>query len=87
VNRIRDASTMEYFKVYVLPELSQERREIFLDMEKIAKEKKLNPSLNAIMEAIKRKLQEKEYYNTKPPTEEELERRREQVRKRPRLFA
>ena len=51
--------------------------------EKAEKELKLEQ----ILSAMDRKKKAEEYYSTKPPTPEELERRREQVRNRPKLFA
>lgn len=86
IKAIRNATSLEFFEQFVLPTLPTNEKEMYFRIrswlpEKLEREIKLEQ----ILSAIERKKQEEKYYQTKPLSEEELARRREQVKNRPKL--
>lgn len=85
--RLEKATDLEEFEVYVLHTLSKTARDDFEAIKKTALQLKLKPSLNAILWALRKKKEDREYELTvnRNLSESELERRRQQVANRPKL--
>lgn len=88
IRSIRNATSLEFYEQLILPGLPQKDRELFVQIranitDKLEKELKLDQ----ILSAMDRKKKEENYYKeaSRPLTEEELARRKEQVRNRKRL--
>lgn len=77
VIRVQDADGVDYIRVYILDKMNMQSRRDFLELERIFAKNNIRPTIELVEYHMKKLKEEREYYQTKPLSKEEKEKRKQ----------